>query len=196
MQESNRARGMDDVRDSIAVWISREILPHEGCVRRWLARRWGSQIDADDVIQETYCRISTLPSVRHIESGRAYFFRTAQSIVIDGARRAKVANGAAMTESEWWSVIDQEPLPDRVVEDREELARVDGLLGKLSWTCRRVIELRRIHGLSQKETARQLGVSENVVENHVTRGLKRVLKAMAEHETAAEPEEANRRAGV
>lgn len=185
---------MDDVRDNIAVWVSREVLPHEGSVRRWLARRWGSAIDADDVIQETYCRISALVSVEHVENGRAYFFRTAQSVVIDGARRAKVANGAALTETEWWSVIDQKPLPDRQVEALQELERVDGLLGKLSWTCRRVIELRRIHGLSQKETARQLGVSENVVENHVTRGLKRVLKAMAEQEDSAEQEKATRSA--
>jgi RNA polymerase sigma-70 factor (ECF subfamily) len=187
---------MDDLRDSIAAWVSREVLPHEGSVRLWLVRRWGSAVDADDVIQETYCRISALPSTEHVENGRAYFFRTAQSVVIDGARRAKVANGAALTENEWWNVMDQKPLPDRQVEALQELERVDGLLGMLSWTCRRVIELRRIHGLSQKETARQLGISENVVENHVTRGLKRVLKAMAEHETAAEPEEANRGAGV
>lgn len=185
---------MDEVRDSVAVWVSREILPHEGSVRRWLVSRWGSQVDADDVIQECYCRLATLASVEHIENGRAYFFRTAHSVVVDSARRAKVANGAVMTETEWWDVVDEEPLPDRVAEDRQQLERVASLLGMLSWTCRRVIELRRIHGLSQRETARQLGVSEHVVENHVRRGLKRVLSALAEQDAATEAEERTRNA--
>lgn len=169
---------MDEVRDSIAVWVSREVLPHEGAVRTWLARHWGSPIDVDDAIQEAYCRISALTSVSHIDNGRAYFFRTVRSVVVDGARRAKVANARAMTETEWWNVMDEEPLADRVIEARQEIERFNRLLGKVSCTCRRVIELRRVHGLSQRETARQLGVSERVVENHIARGLKGVLRTM------------------
>lgn len=178
--QDDRARGMDEVRDSIAVWVAREVLPHEGSVRSWLARHWSSAIDVDDVIQEAYCRISALTSVSHIDNGRAYFFRTVQSVVVDGARRLRVVNAAGMTETEWWNVIDDEPLADRVVEARQELDRFNRLLGRVSCTCRRVIEMRRIHGLSQKETATQLGVSERVVENHVARGLKSVLNAMAQ----------------
>lgn len=172
---------MDEVRDSIAVWVAREVLPHEGSIRSWLARHWGSAIDVDDVIQEAYCRISALTSVSHIDNGRAYFFRTVQSVVVDGARRLKVVNASAfVTETEWWNVMDEEPLADRVVEARQELERFDRLLGMVSSTCRRVIELRRIHGLSQRETATQLGVSERVVENHIARGLKGVLNMMAQ----------------
>jgi RNA polymerase sigma-70 factor (ECF subfamily) len=177
---------MDEVRDSMAVWVSREVLPHEGAVRGWLARRWGSATDVDDVIQEAYCRISALTSVSHIGNGRAYLFRTVQSVVVDGARRAKVVNAGTMTETDWWNVMDEEPLADRVVEARQEVERFDRLLGQVSGTCRRVIELRRIHGLSQRETARQLGVSERVVENHIARGLKGVLKAMTRADAAGE----------
>ncbi|GLJ00156.1 hypothetical protein Sbs19_39730 [Sphingobium sp. BS19] len=42
---------------------------------------------------------------------------------------------------------------------------------------REVIELRRIEGLSQKETAKRLGVTEKIVENGLARGLKAILKA-------------------
>lgn len=179
---------MDDIRDSTAVWVSREILPHEGAVRSWLLRRWGAMVDADDVLQEAYCRIASLTSVSHIESGRAYLFRTAGAVVVDGIRRAKVANSGTMTETDWWNVMDEGPLADRVVEARQQLERLEGFLGRLSWTCRRVIELRRIQGLSQRDTARQLGISERVVENHIARGLKGVLKAMTEQEAKAEAE--------
>lgn len=163
---------------SKAAWVAREILPHEGLVRNWLARRWGRTVEVDDVIQEAYCRISELDSVEHIQHGRAYFFTTVRAVAIDMIRASGVANVRTMTEIDWMNVIDDNPLPDRVAEAGQELIRVEAMLTRLSWTCRQVIELRRIRGLSQAETARQLGVSENVVENHIVRGLRSLLKAI------------------
>lgn len=177
---------MDDANDIIADWVADEILPHEALVRGWLARRWGHVADVEDVLQEAYCRIAGLSSVEHIESGKSYLFATVQSIVMDGMRRAKVANIRVMTEIDWNYVMDDTPLPDRVVEGRQELDRVREALSDLSQIAQQVIELRRLHGLSQKETARRLGISEHVVENHMVRGLRKVLAKMAIEETAGE----------
>ncbi|MGY0556428.1 MULTISPECIES: RNA polymerase sigma factor [unclassified Lysobacter] len=169
--------------NSIAVWVAEEILPHEPVVRSWLIRHWRRAIDVDDVIQEAYCRISELDSVAHIRAGRSYFFTTARAVAIDMTRSAGYKNTRAMTEIEWLDVIDDGPTPDRAAEASQELERATKLLSQLSWTCRQVIELRRVHGLSQAETARRLGVSENVVENHIVRGIRRLLKAVSELDT-------------
>ena len=45
-----------------------------------------------------------------------------------------------------------------------------------------MIELRRLEGLSRKETAERLGVSENDVKNHLVRGLQKITGAMAEQD--------------
>ena len=171
---------MSSDRCSIVAWIAQEILPHEAIVRSWLRRRWGHALDIDDAIQEAYCRLSELESVGHIRNPRSYFFATVRAAAIDLLRAAKVANADRMTEIDWEHVMDDGPTPERVAEAGQELLRLQGLLSGMPWTCRQVIELRRLHGLSQAETARQLGVSECVVENHIARGLKRLLKAMAE----------------
>lgn len=168
----------------IAAWVAREILPHEGIVRNWLARRWGHLLDVDDIVQEAYCRLSELDSVDHIQNGRAYFFTTVRAVAIDMMRASRIATVRTMTEIDWLDVIDDNPLPDRAVEAVQELARVEAMLSGLSWTCRQVIELRRVHGLSQAETALRLGVSENVVENHIVRGLRKVSKALEEQDAS------------
>lgn len=170
---------MDDEQDIIADWVADEILPHEALVRGWLRRRWSHVVETEEVLQEAYCRIAGLKSVAHIDNGRAYFFATVQSVIMDGMRRAKVANIREMTEIDWQYVMDDTPSPDRVVEGRQELKRVTQALSSLSHTTRQVIELRRLHGLSQKETAQRLGISEHMVENHMARGLRRVLAMMA-----------------
>lgn len=177
---------MSDESDRIASRVAKEILPHEGLVRNWLKRRWGNTLDIDDVIQEAYCRVASLDSIDHIDNLRSYFFRTVHAVATDIMRRAKVENFSRVTEIEWTNVLDEGPSPDRVIEAGQRLERVNDLLSRLTWTCRRVIELRRIEGLSQKDTALLMGVSESVVENHIARGLKSVLDAAAAQDASTE----------
>jgi RNA polymerase sigma factor (sigma-70 family) len=176
---------MRDRHDIIARWVAREILPHEGRVRRWLARQWRGAVDVDDVVQEAYCRIAALPSVDHITAPLAYFRRTAHAVAVDTARQT-AKNIASATESDWFDVRDESPSIDRVIEGEQELNRIGDLLTGLPDMCRRIIQLRRIEGLSQRETAERLGVSENVVENNIVRGIKRVLAAIAAQDADAE----------
>lgn len=183
---------MDTKRNRIAAWVAEQVLPHEAAVRGWLFRHWGTAIDIDDVVQEAYCRISELGLVEHIRNGRSYFFTTVRAIAIDTVRSARHKNSVSLTETEWLYIIDEGPSPTHVAEAEQKLEHVAELLSQQSWTCRQVIELRRIHGLSQAETARRLGVSENVVENHIVRGIRRLLKAVSEWEahTTGEGEQA------
>lgn len=178
---------MDDDRDVIVDWVAREVLPYEARVRSWLSRVLPQPSDVDDVVQEAYCRLSALEAVDHIEHGGAYFFTTARSLVLQRLRREKtvlidVARDAEAMEE----VLADEPSPEHVVGARRELDRVLRLIGELPSGYRRVIELRRIQGLSQKETARVLGVTENVVENHSVRGLRMILRALAGNVTSGD----------
>lgn len=177
---------MDRRRAKIIAWVGSEVLPHEAELRGFLRRSLSSAQEADDVIQEAYCRISGLDDVGHIANARAYLFQTARNIVLEQVRRAQIVRIETMTEMDNLSIVLDEPSPERIAAGRRELARVMGLIAALPERCRRVVELRKIEGLSQKEIARRLGVSEHVVENEATRGLRLVLKALTEADDAAE----------
>jgi RNA polymerase sigma-70 factor (ECF subfamily) len=184
---------MDDEREIISEWIAREIVPQEAAVRRWISRRWRHTVDVEDVIQESYCRIASLASVDHIDSPAAYFFRTAYTVATDAMRRARIISFTSMTQIEWSTVMDSAPLADDVLEAGQELERVRGLLAVLPDTYRRVIELRRIEGLSRRETAERLGVSENEVKNCLVRGLQKVMKSIADADARADEQESEKR---
>jgi RNA polymerase sigma-70 factor (ECF subfamily) len=136
--------------------------------------------DVDDIIQEAYCQIAELDTIGHIRNGRAYFLTAARSILLQRLRRERVVRIEAVTDIDTLRVVDEDPSPEQVTGARRELERVLGLIAMLPPVCRQVIELRRIHGFSQKETARRLGVSESVVENNSIRGLRAILKALEE----------------
>jgi RNA polymerase sigma-70 factor (ECF subfamily) len=167
-------------RAEIVAFVGGQILPHEGDVRAWLRRSGSAAADIDDVIQETYCRLAALESIAHISSGRAYFFRTARNISIEKIRRARIVRIDCITEIDALNVVDEEPSPERVVAGRRELGRVQRLIEGLPERCRQIFTLRRIHGLSQREIAARLGVSENVVETQSARGLRLILRALSE----------------
>lgn len=172
-------------QDTVALWVARRILPHEGKIRSWLTRQWRGAIDVDDVIQEAYCRLSALTAVDHIENPVAYFRKTAYAAAVDAFRRSVHGNVTYLTEDVRDDAMDEEPLADRRAESAQELARVNALLNEMPATYRRVIEMRRIEGLSQRETARRLGVSESIVENSIVRGIRKLLEGMAEQEARA-----------
>jgi RNA polymerase sigma-70 factor (ECF subfamily) len=165
-------------RQQIIAWVGSQVLPHEAALRAWL-RSSGTSIDQiDDIVQETYCRLAGLSSVAHIANGRAYLFQTARNVMLEQIRRARIVRIDSMTELEALSISDSEPSPEQVAGDRRELRRIQELIEGLPDRCRRIFELRRIHGMSQREIARRLGVSENVVEMQAVRGLRLILKAL------------------
>ena len=176
---------VQDGREDRVRWIASQILPHEADLRAWLRRTLRDPGDIDDVIQEAYCRLSELPDHRHIRSGRAYLFATARSIVIHNARRQRSGAGEAAETAQIVEIValpDEAPSPEQEVGARLQLRRVLDLIAALPPAYRHALEMRRLHGLSQKETALHLGVTEKVVENNALRGLRLLMKMMASGE--------------
>jgi RNA polymerase sigma factor (sigma-70 family) len=172
-------------RLKVMSWVGSEILPHEASLRAWL-RRSLDPADLEDVIQEAYCKIGALDDVGHIRSGRAYLFTTARMIVLERIRRSRVVSIETVTEIESLPIFNDEPSPERVAAGRRELARVRRLIEALPERCRRIFELRKVDGLSQREVAEAMGVPEYTVENDVAKGLRLILRAIADGEMAAE----------
>jgi len=54
---------------------------------------------------------------------------------------------------------------------QEEIQEIANALAQLPTACRETMILRRIEGLSQKETAQRLKISEKTVEKHMARGV-------------------------
>lgn len=163
----------------ILEWVAREVLPHEASLRFWLNKTFPVN-DLEDVIQEAYCRISALKDVEHIRSGRAYLFKTARMVLLERMRRSKIVSIETVAEMDALGFATEEPSPERVAIGRSELARVQALLNQLPERCRHIVELRKIQGLSQREVAHTLGITEHIVENEVARALRILMAAVRE----------------
>jgi RNA polymerase sigma-70 factor (ECF subfamily) len=161
-------------------WIAAQILPHEPELRGWLRRRLGSfnDNDVDDLVQEAFARIWAA-DFSTIRNGRAYLYATVRHLLAEYARRSRIVPIELLGEIDSLNLISNEPGPERRVGARQELDRLRVIVAALPVQCRRVFELRKFEGLSHRDVAQRMGLSEKTVENHLTRALARIGVALA-----------------
>ena len=184
---------MGEVRQDIVAWVGGHILPHEGAVRGLLRRARLAEHEIDDIVQEAYCRLAALDSTAHIADGRGYFVMTARNILLENIRRSRIVRIDAVADLDRLGVVESSPSPEAATNDRRRLEQVGRLIQGLPDRCRQVFILRRVQGLSQREAAKRMGVTENVIEAQTARGLKLILKAVAEDDQPFRPSEQQER---
>lgn len=171
---------MSKGREELAKWVGAEILPHERDLRMWLQRRFVGAAEVEDIVQECYCRLARLTDVSRIAEPRAYLFTIARNIALEHRRRASVVRLETLSDTaEGQGGVDFLS-PDRIVEARQDLGRLQSALDTLSERARQIFILRKVEGLSQKEIAEKLGITEAIVENDASRSLRAVLQRMTE----------------
>jgi len=153
-----------------AHWLARNILPHEPLIRARLKKVYVADLDIDDVIQEMYARILSVPNMESIRYPRQYAIQTARAIIIDHLRRSQVISIDSCGSLDQLDVALMETSTEERLEFRDEIQEVANVLAHLPKICRETLILRRVEGLSQKEAAQRLGVSEKRAEYYLARG--------------------------
>ena len=173
---------MPPIDSETSHWFVEHLQPHESSLRAYLRSSLSSSSDVDDVVQDTYARILKVRETAAIRSAKALLFAVARNAVRDLIRRRSVARHEPITEIDDSPVL-QDMMVDVVefVSRQQELALLSGAISALPARCREVLLLRKIQGLSQKEIATRLGISENTVETLVAKGTRRCRDFLREH---------------
>jgi RNA polymerase sigma factor (sigma-70 family) len=166
--------------DCVDAWFANEILPHEADLMSYLARVWPNRTEIPDLRQEVYVRIYERVARGFPRTPRAFMFVTARNLVTDRLRRERIVSIDYTQNVELLDGLVDEISPEQSTSARQELRRMAKALDDLSDNCRSVIWLRRVEGLSQRETAQRLGMHEGAVEGYVSRGLRALAQATNE----------------
>jgi RNA polymerase sigma factor (sigma-70 family) len=168
-------------QNDLPSWFVVEILPHEPALRAWLVAQFGPQCEVDDLVQETFARILRSQDGARIGSTKAFLFATARNLAVDQLRHRQVLAFEPITEIADSHVMNDEPGVGETVSRRQELELLTAAIQSLPERCRQVLTLRKIYGLSQKEIAAQLGISEHTVEAQVGTGVRRCAEYLARY---------------
>jgi RNA polymerase sigma-70 factor (ECF subfamily) len=162
-----------------ARWFTEEVQPQAAGLRAFLIGQFPTVSDVDDIVQESLMRVVRAHEKGHVTSARALLFATARNLALDRVRRQRVVAFEPMTEKEGSFVLAGNDNVAESVSKNEESDLLRQAIEMLPDRCRQVFTLRMAFGMSQREIAAKLGITENTVERQMSKGIRRCTEFFA-----------------
>lgn len=171
-EDAERRLGAAVSASEARAWFVREVLPLEADLMQFLHHNWRNKSDLVDLRQEIYVRV--FESARQEIPGRTrhFVFTTARNLLIDRVRRERIISFDAVADVDALGLAMDAPGPERAVIARDELRRLRMALDRLPPRPREAVLLRRIEGLTGREIAERMGISEAAISKLIDKGIR------------------------
>lgn len=156
---------------------------HHAAVWRFACRMTGSEVDADDVVHQTFLALlKTAASFDSSRSFRPWLLGTAMHLM--RRQRTSVARWARLL-ARFRSAPDFSPDdPERTVSAREHLSRVNRALTEMNEGKRAVLLLSELEGLKGEQIAEALGIPLGTVWTRLHHARRELAAALSPEEGA------------
>ncbi|WP_415909951.1 RNA polymerase sigma factor [Oleiharenicola sp. Vm1] len=161
-----------DASPEVTRWFATEVQPHRPALRAWLLARFPTLPDVDDIVQESLARLVAAREVSPIRSARALLFTTARHLALDAVRRQRVVAFEPITDDTDPTVLTDAADVVASVTKQQELELLTKAIQSLPERVRQIFTLRTAYGLTQRQIAEKLGVSESTVEKQMAAGIR------------------------
>jgi RNA polymerase sigma-70 factor (ECF subfamily) len=125
--------------------------------------------EVDDILQETFIRSFEASGKTEIRHPRAFLMRTATNVALNHIRLADNSRTESLDPADDHHQAPE--LTDSAAETSERFRAFCRAVRQLPTQCRHVFIQKMVYGLSQREIAERLGITESTVEKHVAKGL-------------------------
>ena len=138
---------------------------------QYLTRQLKCRHTAEDLVQDIFLAIPKTASIRPIQNPRAFLFRIANNLVSNRVRQdARRRELREMNADILWTAVD-EVTPERQLLGAEALAQLSAAVDCLPERTQQILAWRRIDGLTNREIAARLGISDTAVEKHIRKAM-------------------------
>ncbi len=168
---TSRAKSLShtDSNEERAQLVARLFREHNDALLRFLAVRLRSHQEAKEVAQEAYVRLLSLDRPGAVSFLRAFLFKTAGNLAIDRLRSRNRQLRAV--EVGFFEELREAPTPEGETSNAQQVAILERLINELPPKCRTAFVLYKIQGLDFATVAAQMGLSERMVRDYVTRAV-------------------------
>ncbi|MCU1739482.1 MULTISPECIES: RNA polymerase factor sigma-70 [Pseudomonas] len=128
------------------------------------ARITGCRSRAEDVVQDAFFRLQSAPQITSsFKAQLSYLFQIVRNLAIDHYRKQALELRYSGPEEEGLNVVIQGASPENSHINFRALENIADALGELPQRTRYAFEMYRLHGVPQKDIAKELGVSPTLV---------------------------------
>lgn len=180
---------LEALRQGDRAEFARMVESHSPLIYRLALRMLDDPQDAEDILQETFIKAYRhLPDFDGRSSLSTWLYRIATNEALMHLRRKQLAT-VSIDEPQANEGPLQEPLqivdwccvPERELMSAEEQQELDRAVGLLPPGLRVVFLLRDVAGLSTRETAETLGLSEVAVKTRLSRARLRLREELSDY---------------
>ncbi|MBB5020375.1 RNA polymerase sigma-70 factor (ECF subfamily) [Chitinivorax tropicus] len=141
----------------------------------------GNAAQAEEVMQEAFLRLLDVAIGKQVDCLQAYCCQVVRNLSLDNMRRLQVEGQYRVyTDDGELPQTDGGENPQRLLQQRQLLQAIDAAMETLPERTRRAFELYRIHGMTQRDIAKELSCSATLV-NFMLRDVGQALAGCREH---------------
>ena len=138
--------------------------------------------DVEDIVQETFVKSYEADLKQDIQFTRSYMLKTAKHLALNHiAKWDNKFNDSLENDNELPVLLKSMKLEDEYTS-KERFLLFCRATEQLSSSIRKCFILKKVYGMSQKEIADQMQLSQSTVEKHIAKGLLQTMLYMREHE--------------
>lgn len=156
--------------------VKSEMLEYYKEILNYVSKLVGDKESAKDIAQETFARIIELDSDKEIN--RSFIYKTAKNIVIDQSRKNKLIFQLEFVEDIF--SIPQDEEPENIVIETNSYDNLMKIVDTLPKRSKEAFIFHAIDGYSRKEIAQIMGISQNAVEKHINRAIKKLQEKLTD----------------
>ena len=140
----------------------------------WIHKKVGCPENAADLTHDTFLRLLSRKALPDLHEPRAFLSTIAKGLVIDHWRRKTIEE--AYLEAVAHMAFDQYSSPEERQLTLETLFLIDAMLSGLSAGVRKAFLMSRLEGLTYKQIAAELNVSERTVKKYMAKAMLQCLQ--------------------
>ncbi|WP_372781663.1 RNA polymerase sigma factor [Phenylobacterium sp.] len=150
----------------------------------FLAARTRSMAMAEDLVQDLYLKVAALEPDIEVRAPVPLLYRMASNLMVDHVRTDQRAR---RRETQWRSDtrltfggedIVAEPSADQAIIGRERTRQLAEAVAALPPQMGRAFRLNKLQGLTQGQTADEMGISRKMVEQHIQAAMKNLTRRL------------------
>jgi len=149
-------------------------------------RRFVSRIvspdDVEDIVQETFIKSYEADLKQNIEYTHSYMLKTAKHLALNHIAKWDNKYKESLDEQQQVEHHMRSMALEDEVTSKERFLFFCRVTNELSPQVKKCFILKKVYGLSQKEIAAKMSLSESTVEKHIAKGLLHVHRAMKSHD--------------
>lgn len=143
---------------------------YRGKIKGFAARIVPSQIDPDEIVQEVFVRVwLKKESVDPEKNFESYLFSITKNLVLDHLKSAVNRRLYFVKEHFQQDLVTEEDSDFKLAGNSEE--KMMYLIGQIPERRRKIFCLSRFDGLTYKQIAKQLNITENTVDSQIRNAL-------------------------